>query len=240
MGILQEALEQPAQNNIFTQSVNPISTGCLLYKNVHDICVRFDFSDYTAKQIKSEILDQMVQILTIYKKPSDMIPIIEHLDIEGRDCIWYFNEYQMYQIFETKIMNQYIVERWNGPANINSDVMDNSTSYCILYQKLHNPIEDENFFGSIFKKMFRFDRSRKTHFLKFENWRFSMRLRYRMELFFGITLIIFFQYYITELNTELHASQNLLKQMMASGTVRQRYNIEQATYVEITRTMENS
>ena len=64
----------------------------------------------------------MLAMLTIYKKTSEMATILEHIDVEGRNCFWYLNEYQMFKILETKIMNQYILEKWEGPVVKNSSV----------------------------------------------------------------------------------------------------------------------
>ena len=93
MEIIDGALEEPASTSLFAQTVNPISTGCLLYKITDDVCLKFNFSQYTSGKIKTTIVDQMVRILSVYKKPSDMRPILTHIDIEGRNCMWYFNEY---------------------------------------------------------------------------------------------------------------------------------------------------
>ena len=65
----------------------------------------------------------MVVIMQIYKKPSDMKHVIEHFDIAGNTCIYYFNKYQMFRVLETKIMNQYIIHRWKGSIFINSTVL---------------------------------------------------------------------------------------------------------------------
>ena len=69
MEIIQELLDYPPEKSLFVTTVNPISTGCLLYKNVHDICELFDFSDYTANSIKKKIIVQIKKIMHIYKHP---------------------------------------------------------------------------------------------------------------------------------------------------------------------------
>ena len=105
--------------------------------------------------------------------------MIEHMDIDGMDCIWYFNEYQMFKLLETKIMNQYVIEKWEGYTTINSDFNDQSTALSILL----NPFSDiinENVFSNLYDSIFVWDKSRKTHLLKFKNWKTSMMLRYRL------------------------------------------------------------
>ena len=92
----------------------------------------------------------MVKITDIYKKPRTMKYLLERPDVLGKDCIWYFNEYQIFRILETKIMNQYILERWQGPVVINSDLMDYSVPYNIFFNK-HSNIADIQIYENIMK-----------------------------------------------------------------------------------------
>ena len=120
-----------------------------------------------------------------------MKSIIEHLDIEGKDCTWYFNEYQMFNLLETKIMNQYVIEKWEGYTNINSAVWDHSTIMSILLDPF-NHIINENVFSNLFESIFVWDKSNKTHVFKFKYWKTSMQFRYQIEVIFSVALICFF------------------------------------------------
>ena len=57
MEIIDDALDEPAEQSLFTRTINPISTGCLLYKTVHDVCGKFNFSSYNSNKIKEKILN---------------------------------------------------------------------------------------------------------------------------------------------------------------------------------------
>lgn len=52
--------------------------------------------------------------------------------------MWYFDTFQMYQILETKIMNQYIIEKWSGNVVINSTIEEQSCAGNIIYGKDNN------------------------------------------------------------------------------------------------------
>jgi len=49
---------------------------------------------------------------------------------------------------------------------------------------------------------------------KLYNWKYSILLRCRVEIGLSIIVIIFFQYYIKELNTYLHLGMDLLEKLM--------------------------
>jgi hypothetical protein len=55
-----------------------------------------------------------VKILEIYKDPEEMIPLMERLDIDGKDCFWYLEKYEMFKILDSKIMDKFINEKWRG------------------------------------------------------------------------------------------------------------------------------
>lgn len=79
----------------------------------------------------------MVAIMKMYKDPKEMVPIIQNPDILGLDFFWYINNYQIFRLLETKVMNQYIIDKWNGELDANAPVMGLATSYC-LYQNKNN------------------------------------------------------------------------------------------------------
>ena len=47
----------------------------------------------------------MVELLKMYKTSDEIRPILDNLDVEGKDCFWYFEVYQMFKLLESKIMN---------------------------------------------------------------------------------------------------------------------------------------
>ena len=60
MEIIDSVLGAAPADSIFVKTVNPISSGCLLYKVVHEICEKFNFSAYNSDKIKDKIMEQIV------------------------------------------------------------------------------------------------------------------------------------------------------------------------------------
>ena len=58
--------------------------------------------------MKDTITGQLVKILDIYKDPEEMIHIMEIPDFEGRNCYWYFSNYDLYKVLDAKIMDKFI------------------------------------------------------------------------------------------------------------------------------------
>jgi hypothetical protein len=141
-----------------------------------------------------------------------MVPLVEKLDIDGKDCINYLIEYEMFGVLESRIMNLYITQKWECHVVINCDIMDHSTSYCLVqYSNVkctRNLLSNDRFYTNVRKKIFKVDRSNETHILKFEYWRHSMYLRYQMELIFTFGIVCCLTWYVGKINKDLHKSLN--------------------------------
>ena len=104
---------------------------------------------YTSDAIKETILDHLVVIIKMYKDPIQIIPILENIDIEGKSCFYYITKYQLYRLLETKIMNQYIIDKWFGGLDFNLSIMNLATSYSLFVN--HNDVYSTD---GIFQKLF--------------------------------------------------------------------------------------
>jgi len=58
--------------------------------------------------MKDIIQKQIVVALGIYKNIDEMRPIMSTPDFEGRNCFWYFRNYDLYQILDAQITDQFI------------------------------------------------------------------------------------------------------------------------------------
>ena len=58
--------------------------------------------------MKDKITGQLLKILDIYKEPEEMIYIMKTPDLEGRNCYWYFSNYDLYKILDAKIMDKFM------------------------------------------------------------------------------------------------------------------------------------
>ena len=51
----------------------------------------------------------------------------------------------MFNLLETKIMNQYVVEKWEGYTIDNSDIMDHSTACTVMFNTFGDMINENVF-----------------------------------------------------------------------------------------------
>lgn len=203
MEIFDEVLRKPANESIFKQNINPLRVGLNLFKLIDDVMLEFNYSSFSSGAMKDMITVQIVKILEIYKEPEEMIPLMERLDIDGKDCFWYMEKYEMFKILDSKIMDKFINEKWRGRQDINCDIFYYSTSYNLLNDQ-HQIYLTENVFTLLSKHAFKYNKQQKTHRFKFHVWKTSMSLKYMIEFCFTLFLTIFFQWYIVKFNQFLH------------------------------------
>ena len=196
MKILEVALENKAQNSIFIHNVNPIRMGLNLYKLIDDLQRFSNYSNYCSSKMQEIILQKLIKILEIYDEVNDMETILEVPDHEGRNCFWFFLNYDLYKILDCKIIDKYISKKWDGRNDVNCTMLNYSTSYQI-YNDQYELFESNELISQILLNMFKLDKSQMNHKYKFDVWKQSMQLRYQLETLFVLFLTIFFQYYVT-------------------------------------------
>ena len=57
---------------------------------------------------------------------------MEQMDMFGKSCFDYIMQYQIFKLLETKVMNQYILEHWLGPVDINYNILELGTPYQLI------------------------------------------------------------------------------------------------------------
>ena len=116
---------------------------------------------------------------------------MESPDIEGRNCFWYLQRFDLFKILDCKIMDKFITEKWNGRVNLNCTLLDYSTSVVLLKDN-HSIYLTNQVMQNLFAQIFNKDRSAQTHHTKFHVWRRSMACRYYIESAFTLFLTLFF------------------------------------------------
>ena len=109
-----DILENPPDNSIFKMNINPIRVGFQLFKTIDDIQRTHANSVYFTNKLKQKLIEQLVIIIDAFKDTEDIIPMIDQPGIDGRNIIWYFNQYEICQILNTKIMDKFINSKLNG------------------------------------------------------------------------------------------------------------------------------
>lgn len=137
-----------------------------LFQAIDEMQKSFNLPLYTSDAIKARILDHLVVIIKMYKDPIQIIPILENIDIEGQDCFYYITKYQLYRLLETKIMNQYIIDKWFGGLDFNSSIMNMATSYSLFVN--HNEVySTDGIFEKLFTQITTLNKSNKEHVARF-------------------------------------------------------------------------
>ena len=108
MKTFDDILDNPAEGSIFRMNVNPLRIGLMLYKTLDDIMKMFGYSAYCTAQIKDKVINQIITTLKVFNDPDEMIPLMEIPDVEGKDIIWYFHKFELFQLLDAKVMDKFI------------------------------------------------------------------------------------------------------------------------------------
>ena len=189
--IVDKVIQNPANNSYLRSNINPLRTGLILYRVLDTVEKEFNISENTTRIIKDTISEQIRSSLQIYNDPDELMALVEMTDFEGNDCFWYLDEYDLYNILDCQIMDRVIEKKWSGQFDINSSILDYSTSHNVFEDK-HNLFKTDRVFSEIRHEMLTFNKQEKTHQFKFEVWLHSMWLRFTIEAAFTLTLTIGF------------------------------------------------
>jgi hypothetical protein len=74
-------------------------------------------------------------MLEMYNDADDLMHLVETPDFEGNDIFWYLDEYSLFDILDSRIMDKVIQKKWIGPYTLNSVFLDTSVSYTLLTDK---------------------------------------------------------------------------------------------------------
>lgn len=157
----------------------------MLYRALDIISEEFQYSEYSTDIMKEKIVKTLKQALNSYQDTEQLLFLIEQTDFNGKNCFWYMNEYALYEILSCRMLDKVILSKWQGKYELNSQIIDNSTSFCLLNDSLGIYATD-NVFLELYFKIFTIDRSNKTHQFKFRVWLDSMELRSKIEFLFTL------------------------------------------------------
>lgn len=87
------------------------------------------------------------------------------------------------------------------------------TSYTVFNDK-YSLFATDRVFDELQHEMFSFERSDKTHFIKFHVWQNSMRLRFFIDLAFVVLLTFGFQYFLVNYNSNFSKATDVSVQLM--------------------------
>ena len=130
-------------------------------------------------------------MLDMYNDPVEVLSLAELTDYEGNDMFWYLDEFDLYSLLDSRIMDRIIQKKWNGKYDINKTILDYSTSYTMAAD-VYSLFATDRVFDEIRHEMFTLVRSDRVHLFKYPVWKYSMYLRGMVDLFGLIAITIFF------------------------------------------------
>ena len=198
MKIIESVLDYPVENSIYVKNLNPLRLSMQLYKIIDDIYLKYNYSEYVSNTMKDTLVKQIVRVLEIYKDTDEMTPIMRLPDIQGRNCFWFFRNYELFEILDAKIMDKFVLSQWIGNDNVNSTIMDYSANYFILKTV---EFKEYKVLSTMYSKgKFNLYKGPLNHSYKFSVYKKNMALRYTIEGVFTMFLTIAFSIYITRFN----------------------------------------
>jgi hypothetical protein len=173
MRIFIQIVDEPPQNSVLHNNINPLRVGLMLFRLITEISTTFEYSEHTTLSILDKLKGQMVTMLDIYIQPHEVMRMCEALDYDGHNLFWYMDMYDMYEVLDSRILDRIIQTKWNGKYDLNASFLDYSTGYAILNDS-HDLFCGDQVFHEIRYTMLRLDRSDLVHKFKFEVWKHSM------------------------------------------------------------------
>mmetsp|Transcript_27176 Transcript_27176/g.41355 ORF Transcript_27176/g.41355 Transcript_27176/m.41355 type:complete len:179 (-) Transcript_27176:2259-2795(-) len=105
---MQEILGESSENSLYRFNVNPFKLSLMLYRLADDLCDKYSQLEFLTDSMKETLRDQMLKIMSTFGGHREIVPIIESVDFNGNDCFWYLLKYQLYDVLNSQVIDQYI------------------------------------------------------------------------------------------------------------------------------------
>lgn len=112
-------------------------------------------------------------------------------DYMGKNIFWYLDEYELYDLLNSRIMERIIRNKWNGIYDVNALFIDYSTGF-VVGQDANKIFASERWLREMRYEMFTLNRNTLVHGFKFNVWKHSMMLRGMIDLIFAGCVVVYF------------------------------------------------
>ena len=85
----------------------------------------------------------MINIFESYKKPDELVPLLEMNDYNGRNIYFYFKTHDLFKILCSNIMDRFLTDKWWGRIDIRNSLSEFSTPYHVYEDKFENYVKPE-------------------------------------------------------------------------------------------------
>ena len=156
MKAIEQVVQYDTEISLFVNNINPLRVSLMLYRAVDVIAGQFSYSEKSTSIIKEKIVSTLSKVLNSYQDTEELTFLIEQQDFNGKNCFWYMNEYSLYEILSCRMLDKVILNKWHGKYELNSQIIDSSTSYCLLTDTL-KIFASDNVFLELYFKIFTVD-----------------------------------------------------------------------------------
>ena len=108
MKTIELVLDYPGSNSIFKMNINPLRTGLELYQVLDKVQEDHGYSEHLTDLMKERVDGQIQKVLEVYSDPDKATVLSLQQDLQGQDCLWYLDEFNLYNILDCRIMDQII------------------------------------------------------------------------------------------------------------------------------------
>lgn len=167
--------------------------------------------------MKETITEKIVQLLEIYNDVDELMYMVQQNDYEENDCFWYLDEYNIYSILDSRMMDRVISKKWQGRFDINSSFLDYSVS-SVLYHDRFGLFASDRLFSELRHELRNFDRKDQTHQFKFHVWQNSMELRFNIDLTLTFIISGLHVFFLNNYNSSMLDATDYAKNILKLNT----------------------
>ena len=107
----------------------------------------------------------MINIFESYKKPDELIPLIENRDYNNINTYYYFKTHDLFIVLCSNIMDRFLTDKWWGRLDIRNTLIEFSTSYHVYEDKFENYIKPEKI-NHLWKQIFQAQKINYVHLVQ--------------------------------------------------------------------------
>ena len=134
------------ENNIFTQSSNPLLNMCLLYEFLYLISKKFFSLNYTCRQLMDQVKLMIIEYINSVDDENFLTSVMLEKDYKGRDCLAIAVELELLDLIQAPKVEAVIKRIWNSDYETSGNFFEMCTSYQILKSNNDIDIEERNRF----------------------------------------------------------------------------------------------
>lgn len=178
-------------STVMTQATNPLMLYVLTIDLLQKLAKQFRSLRLRILDIEDKINENMVAIYSKIFMPDQVEALLKQRDIDGVSVLEYMSELKLYKFLQINQINRIVSGMWHSKTDVGSSVFTLATSYDLVYRNKLRFKEDR-------ERRKRFNEPRpledfsKPHVCSFSVWQRSLNLRYLIEAFMFLVLMIVF------------------------------------------------